>query len=301
MKALLPLLLITSPVHAQLLGGIETFTQEDNANSWGFYNYATNGAIPAPWPLSGIVDPEIYAIFTQDFGVSLFADSISSNGFFIGDYTSAGIDTILCDIYIEDVASFADVEIYLIAGDTFYYSDYFEVVESGWSSLLNSFSHDQWYIFDEGDEEIEGDEKYVLVELTPAALSNVTEIGINFYPVSRVVDEDGNVIFPADGKAVALDNFSLLPDLTPPVVDVTTNDSNAVVSFTGIEGMQYTIESSQFTDLCLDPETRETGYCWAQVGSPFAFEITGPTRKNIPLSAKSFFRVVSQPFFIEIP
>lgn len=273
MKAILPLLLIAAPVHAQLLGALETFSEEDNAGGWGFYNFATNEAFVAPWTLPGSVDPEIYATFTQGAGVSLFADSVSSNGFFVGDYTSAGIDTVLCDIYIEDLTTFSDVEIYLIAGDTFYYSDYFEVVASGWSSLLNSFSQDQWYIFDEDDEE------FVLVELTPAALSNVTEIGVNFYPASTA----------ADGRAVALDNFALLPNLAPTVIDVTTNDSNAVVSFTGIEGMQYTIESSS---TLLDSS-------WSQVGSPI--EITGPSVTNIPLTARSFFRVTSQPFFIEIP
>ena len=273
MKLLSSLLSLATPLQAQVLGAIESFTKEDNADGWGFYNYATGEAFNASWKLPGTTDAEIYATFSQDAGVSLFADTISSGGFFVGDYASAGIDSVSCDIYVEDLPSFDNVEFYILAGDTFYYSDYFEVLNSGWSSLLNSFSKDQWYIYDEDDEE------FVPAEVTASVLSDIVEIGVNFYPSSN----------SADGKTIALDNFALLPDLSPPAIDISADGSNAAVSFTGIEGIEYIIESSS-TLLDLS---------WSQIGAPI--EIIGPSETVIPLSTKSFFRILTQPFYIEVP
>ncbi len=273
MKSLFTLLVFAAPLHAQTLGALETFTEEDNANGWGFYNYATDEAFVAPWKLPGTTDAEIFATFTQGSAVSLFADIISSEGYFVGDYHSAGIDTIYCDVYVEDITTFSDMEFYLFSGDTFYYSDDYETADSGWSSLINSLSKDQWYIYDEDDEE------FVEVELTDAILGGIVEIGLNFYPNSTA----------ADGKAIAIDNFAVLPDLAPPTIDISTQGSNATVSFTGIEGVQYTLESSS---TLLEPG-------WTQIGAPI--EITGPSETTVPLTSKSFFRMSAQPFYIEVP
>lgn len=272
MNLLLSLLLV-APVGAQTLGGFEPFTQQANGESWAFYNYATDEAFNAPWNLSNSGDPEIYATFTQDSGVSLFADIMSSGGIFVGNYAEAGVDTILCDVFIEDINTFSDVEFYILAGDTFYYSDFYVIEQSGWAGLQNSLSRDQWYIFDDDDEE------FIEVNLTPAILSDVTEIGLNFYPASTA----------ADGRAVAIDNFTLLPDLTAPEVSISTQGSSAQFSFTGIEGMQYTIQTSS--------NLRES--IWTNVGSPF--EIVGNSTTTVPRGNKGFFRLISQPFFIEAP
>ncbi|MFT6863457.1 MAG: hypothetical protein ACJAVK_002018, partial [Akkermansiaceae bacterium] len=143
----------------------------------------------------------------------------------------------------------------------------------GWTGLTSSFSKDPWYIYDENDGE------YLEVNLTPVILNDVTEIGLNFYPASAA----------ADGKAVALDNFSLLPNLDPPAVSITTSSDSAELSFTGIEGIEYTLQTSP---------SLEAG-SWTSVGSPF--EISGSSQTTLPIANKSFFRVLALPFYIETP
>ncbi len=273
MKQILSLLLLAPALHGQILGGIESFTMQENGESWGFYDYSNNETDFAPWNLFNSGDPEIFATFTQDAGVSLFADGLSSDGYFVGDYSGTGIKNVFCDIFIEDLSTFGDVEFYILAGGTFYYSDFYIIESSGWLGLDSSFSEDPWYIFDEDDDE------FVEVDLTPLILSDVVEIGLNFYPASAA----------ADGRAVGVDNFALLPDLTPPLVSITSTSDAAVFSFTGIEGMQYTIQSSP----SLEADS------WTSVGSPF--EINGLSQTTLPIANKSFFRVLALPFYVEVP
>ena len=266
-------LALTPLIHAQTLGGFESFTMQENGESWAFYDFSNNETDFAPWNLFNSADPEIFAIFTQDSGVSLFADGLSSDGYFVGDYSGTGIANVFCDIFIEDFATFGDVEFYILAGGTFYYSDFYLIESSGWWELDASFSEDPWYIYDEDDEE------FIEVDLTPLILSDVAEIGLNFYPRSAA----------ADGKAVAVDNFALLPDLTPPLVSITSTTDSAVFSFTGIEGMQYTIQAS--------PSLEEDS--WTNVGSPF--EIDGLSQTPLPIANKSFFRLLALPVYIQAP
>jgi hypothetical protein len=262
-----------APVGAQTLGGFEPFTQQKNGGSWAFFNYATDQAFDAPWNFSNSGDPEIYATFTGGAGVSLFADVMSSNGIFVGNYADAGIDTILCDIFIEDINTFSEVEFFILAGDTFYYSNPYVIGQSGWTGLTNSLSRDQWYIYDEADQQ------FLEVPLTPAILFDVTEIGLNFYPSSTA----------ADGQIVAVDNFSLLPELSSPKITISTKNSTAKLSFTGIEGIQYTVQTASNLD--------ESS--WTNVGNPF--EIVGESERTVPMVNKGFFRILSQPFYIEAP
>jgi hypothetical protein len=272
MKTLLCLVLVL-PIHAQTLGGFETFSVEENASGWGFYNYASEEAFIANWKLPDTTDAEIYGAFTQDSGVSLFADAMSSSQYFIGDYASAGIDTVICEIYVEDAASFLEAEIYILSGNVFYYSDPYGVDADGWSTLTNSFSGDQWYIYNDTDK------VFIPVDLTPPILSDVTEIGVKYYPSSTA----------ADGKLVALDNFGIFPDLTPPALTITTTKRNATIAFTGIPGIQYTVQSSN--------TLRENS--WTNIENPF--EITGPSQSTTPLSPQNFFRVRNQVFYLETP
>lgn len=267
------LFFLVAPTGAQTLGGLETFSQQDNGESWAFHNYATEKAFNAPWKFSGNEDPEIYATFTGAAGVSLFADVMSSNGFFVGNYADTGIDTINCDIFIEDTSTFSEVEFFILAGDTFYYSNPYLVEQSGWTSLTNSLSGDQWYSYDEADQQ------FFEVSLTPANLFDVKEIGLNFYPSSNA----------ASGRIVAVDNFSLLPDLSSPKTRISTGNSTAKISFSGILGIQYTVQNA----------SNLVESSWRNVGNPF--EIVGESEIAVPMANKGFFRILNQPFYIEAP
>jgi hypothetical protein len=284
MKAIAFLLLLTLTSPAQVLGAYTTFSNEESATTWGVVDFGDPSSAFAPsWTYPGSDDAEIYTTFesTQDpdtgrsevFEVSLFADQLSSEASFVGDYDEVGIDTVRCDVFVEDIHNFQELEVYFLSGDTFYYSEVFELNESGWAQIETSFSKDEWYLFD--DEE----RAFFPVEMTPMILSDVREIGITFYPRGP----------GAQGRVIAIDNFSLLPDLTVPALSIDTSRTNPRLSFTGIPGIQYTLQRS----LALREDS------WANLGDPF--EVTGPFQRPVAAGRRRFFRLISQPLFVEIP
>ena len=284
MKGLSLLLLFPLPSSAQILGAYATFSNEETATSWGVVDFGDSSSAFAPsWTYPGSEDAEIYTTFetTQNpdngqsevFEVSLFADQLSSDSAFIGDYDEAGIDTVRCDVFVEDINSFQELEVYFLSGETFYYSEVFDLNESGWAQIETSFSRDEWYIFDDQER------AFSPVEMTPMILSDVREIGITFYPSSP----------EAQGRVIAIDNFSLLPDLAVPRLSIDTLGENPRVGFNGVSGMQYTFQHSI--------SLRESN--WADLGIPF--EADGPFQRPVAAGRRRFFRLISQPFFVEIP
>lgn len=284
MKRLVFFFLLALPSPGQILGAFTTFSNEETATTWGFVDFGDlDSAYSVFWTYPGSDDAEIYTTFETSlnpdtgqpevFEVSLFADQLSSDAAFVGDYDEVGIDTVRCDVYVEDFNSFDELEIYFLSGNTFYYSEIFDLDQSGWAQIETNFSRDEWYIYD--DEE----ETFFPVEMTPVILSDVREIGVTFYPRGP----------GAEGKIVALDNFSLLPNLTPPTLAIDAGSSTPTLEFTGIPGMQYTLEGSD----SLRPND------WFELAEPF--EVTGTSQTPLPAGQKGFFRVSAQPFFVEIP
>lgn len=272
----IPLLLsflIIPCLPAQILGAIETFTEQDNAESWNLYNFATDAFTPPLWILPNSPDREIYARFTSNRVLSIFATDFSSNGAFTGNYLTTKIDTLESDLYIEDPSTFDSIEIYLFANGLFYYSDYFAIDDQGWSTLSLSLRNADWYLYDEDLDD------YLFVTLTDTVLSDVEEIGFNFYPSSTA----------ANGKAVAIDNFTLLPDFTPPTLKITPSGNQVILSFEGNEGFEYTIESSS--------TLRDDS--WTEAAAPF--EADGPSQTPFPKTSKTFYRLSFLPYFIEVP
>ncbi len=271
MKSLLAILLI-SRLPAQVLGAIETFSDADNADSWNFYDYADEVVDAPEYILPGSTDPEIFTRFTNDNGVSLFATDVSSSGWFTGDFTDAGIGEIACDVYIEDPTTFDVFEFYIVANNTFYYSNGFTVSNQGWSFAEVNFLKDDWYL--------SVNNELVLTSLTPALLADVTEIGINYFPIP---DSASN------GRIVGLDNFNLLPDLTPVVPEIAVSGSELKLSFEALAGIQYSIQES--------PSLLENS--WMNTEAPFVNP--GGIERTLPVSEKNFFRVLIDPLVIDTP
>ena len=269
-----PLILALSllPTHAQTLGGFENFSEQGNAESWGEYNFDTDETFTPFWQIPGSNNPEIYTLFTANNGVSLFADDLSSSAFFVGDYASTGIDQVSCDVYIEDVSTFSEMEFYFVSDDVFYFSDSFTVDNSGWSSLTNSFTKNQWYTFEDGD--------FFPATITPEILFAVVEIGVNFFPSSE----------EAIDSIVGLDNFALLPDLTPPELTVAKLADTASISFTQAAGISYNVEFNT----SLAPNN------WGSLTSDSSnIQGEGPWESTITAPEKAFFRVSTTPLLIQ--
>lgn len=276
-----PLLLLPSVLQAQLVGAFETFTHESNANSWVFYDYFTGtDGNPPLWKREGSeADPEIWAEFTQDAGVSLYANQISSDGFLVGDYLSAGVVGIFTNVFVEDTASFDSFEFYFVSDGVLYYSNYFEVDTPGWSTAENSFRDNEWYIGVDTDDDGFIDE-FVLTPITDDILQSVSEIGLNFFPNSTA----------ANGKDVGLDNFTLLADLTPADPVLKTGSSSGTYSFMALPGIQYTAEES--------PDLRESG--WSEVEPPF--EGDGSTYTHaFSTTMRRFLRLNTEVLYTEVP
>jgi hypothetical protein len=88
---------------------------------------------------------------------------------------------------------------------------------------------------------------------------------------------------------VALDNFTLLPDLTVPQLVIENQNGGPQLTFNGISGIQYILQRNR--------SLRPQG--WTNLRNPF--EVTGPSQTPVPLEQKAFFRLISRPFFVEIP
>jgi len=276
MKLLLFTLLSILPLaslSAQELGAFASFTEEESSTSWGFLELETFTATPATWNESG----EISGSFDQDSPISFFADSITSDGVFVGDYTMAGIDTLSCDVFVEDARNFSGAEFFILTSEgDIYFSVTFSIPTSGWSTLSHSISNDQWLTF-------RGDTNELIPAIfTPESLRDVIEVGLNFFASST----------EADGEMIAIDNFALLPDLSPPSLKITPGAGETLVSFTQITGISYdlamstTLQPADWTGLDRDTsDLRGEG----------TFEL------GITARPKAFFRITTWPLLIEIP
>ncbi len=275
MRVLLAIIFMIPTISAQTLGGFETFLQEANANTWNLFDFSTKETNSPLWdfPADAGDDKEIYSTFSGDQGFSLFASNISSNQFFVGDYTTAGIERVEFEAYVEDPSSFRDLEIYIRSGNNFYYSSPFAVEAAGWSSVGYSFKRDQWFVFNETNNQ------FIPVVLDDLILSNISEIGVNFHPSSA----------SANGKVAALDNFGLFPEYTNPKLNINTTEAGTFISFIAEAGIQYTIEAT-------DDLSKSN---WSTFASPINAE--GPFLAAVPASPERFFRVVATPFIVQNP
>ena len=288
MKPFLFFFVLLAPLHAQVIpGAFESFTDAGTVDGWGFRNFSslTDFAAISPLPDDAINNngdngevfgqfrgTDLEPLFASSV-ISLFADSLSSSQYFIGDYASARIDTIVTAAYFEDPDLGSLTEFYFVSDGTTYFSDNFSFTQSGWLTMSVSLSEDPWYIIDAAQN------VFIPVELSDTILSNISEIGVNFIPSTTTTAN----------SYVALDNFTIIPDLTPPALDITTSNGDIAVSFEQSAGISYDLQMSNTLQAgdwgSLDPDIRGEG--------PFETSVT-------PL-LKSFFRVATAPLFFEAP
>jgi hypothetical protein len=268
--------LVIGPVNAQQAGSYEPFTHEANAKSWVVYDYADGNTYTPGWDSAGDgSNPDIYFTFEGSSALDFYADEFSSGGAFTGDLVAAGVDAIGCDILVEDIESFDVGEFFLFsaADNRYYYSELIIPEASGWDTAYASLTADVWYVYENNN--------YVPVELTPAILGNITEIGVTFYPRD---------VAGADGKLVGIDNFTFYGAFVPPKLTTGTIGSSFQLSFNRRPGIAYSIQAS--------PNLSS----WALVPGEGFITGTTPYMMTRPLAPGArFFKVGIEDFLTPVP
>lgn len=267
---------ISSPASAQFAGIFEPFSHLTNAESWTVYDRGDQGSYIPEWDSAGDgANPDIYLSFIAGGSLDFFADSESSGGAFVGDLAEGGVDAIGADIFVEDIDSFDFGEFYFFSAtdNRFYVSDIIIPEASGWSFAFSSLTMEDWFVFEDG--------KFVVTELTPEILANITESGFTFHPLDVVESDD---------KIVALDNFTFYGALILPEIATTTTDKSFHLSFDRRPGIGYSIESTN------DLET------WMPI--PNEQDITGTDTYTMTRSITAgsrFFRIGIDDFLTPVP
>lgn len=267
---------LLAPAHAQLAGTYEPFTYQTNAESWFVYDYADDNYYFPEWDLAGDgLNPDIYFTFLGSNALEFSADETSSGGAFAGDLAAAGVDAISCNVFVEDASSFDFGAFFLFSAATnrYYYSEYFDPDEDGWSFAYASLTQEDWYLFEAG--------KYVPVALTPQILGEITGVGVTFYPLE---------VPTGDGKAVGIDDFTFYGALVLPQVSTSTGGGSFRLSFERRPGIGYSIRSAP--DLAT----------WTLVPGAELITGTSPYMMTKPLVPRSlFYKVGIEDFLTPVP
>lgn len=224
------LLLTFATANAQTAGKYERFAHRPNAESWNIYDYADQNYYFPAWDSAGNgQNADIYFTFAGSGALDFYADQSSSGGAFTGNLVTAGVDAIGCDIYVQDIASFNTAEFFLFSAATgrYYVSELITPAASGWDTAYASLTQDVWYFLENN--------VYKPTKLTPAILANVTEIGVTFYPLD---------VPDANGKIVALDNFTFYGAFLTPELTTATSGSSFQLGFDRRPGIAYSIVSA---------------------------------------------------------
>lgn len=289
MKFAIPLLysLTISSSYSALSGAWETFPTEDKATDWLLYDYADDMIYAPNWfdrenPYIGAPFAENSAITgSYDQGLWFYATSVVADGAFTGNFHRKGIRGIEVDVFFTDAdkLDFCDV---VIGSDStgevvYYYSVDFSGTnftgDPDWY-FLNPLFTESWFRFDEAAD------AFVETPLTPAILSNVTEIGIRFFPTTT----NDTPWTPQ------IDNVALTPTVNAPTVDFNLSNGNYILSFDQNEGNQYTIQNYNFT---INEWESVTGQTDLVGNSNYSFE------KNL-IPNGEFFRVLSSASYKQV-
>ena len=264
-----------TPALSQVRGGYETFTSQNNAESWGLYDFSDEGFYIPFWDFSQIENPEIYGFVLPGSGISLFADHLSSNASFVGDFNAKRISGLSCEAYVEDAASLYAADFYFFSAGVLYFSQEFlapnHFSTDGWEYLEVSFKDDPWFTID--------NDEIVQVDLTAEILSTITEVGVDFFASPEA---------PSD-FIVAIDNFTLIPELIVPAVSITKNGGDIELGFQR--------EPGQFYDILQSPNLSG----WSILPGFDFITGEGLFTASEPLAGMKFFRIATDVLYTPIP
>ena len=198
----------------------------------------------------------------------------------MGGYGAANVGEIACDVYIENLADFSEVDCSVFTKgpdgvERWYYSVPYTRVDfenAGWWTVR--FGMDEIWSYNNGTAD---------VSVIPNAqfLASIKEVSINFFPrVGATVDRDA-----------AIDNFVLEPKRTPPAIATSTPAGSFRLAFTPAPGLTADLRQM----------TTTAPFTWSDVpGETF---IEGPAEHAFTTprdSASKIFRVEVFPEYVPI-
>jgi hypothetical protein len=267
----LTLLVLASSLRADPLAGAwETFPSQANADAWSLYSYDDQIVAPPPWAGPEIDEnPYAYSYFLGGEGVWFFADSVTAQGAFVGDYGAQKISGIDVSLNIDPAEiDFIDLVVYANGplGLNYYYSQIYVPEDFGampdWYELNFTFDA-SWFSLQNGE--------FTSFQPDQGFLASIQEVGVRVFPVAGV----------AGASFVGIDDFILVPTVEAPVLSTSLSGSNFVLDFTPNPGVSATIEK-------LTPE-----FDWASVVGQS--NLTGPQSFTTPVSPGSgIFRVAAE-------
>lgn len=255
MKGVISLILASAlPLSAATPGALENFSTQVGADSWTVFDYADQSLNFPGWAQEAdsyigfnySANPANPTLFDQ--GLWFFADSSEASAELFGDYATVGITGFELDVLIENPTALAVMDFAMLVGSgddqRYVFSLDFigeDFPAQGWYQLL--FDFDQpWFEFDEA--------LGIFIEITldEALLSQVSEVGIRFFP-TLVNSETG---------VAAIDEFKLVPELIAPGISIDNGGDVVEMSFGREPAHQYTVQSLT-TPATWEPIAGQTG------------------------------------------
>lgn len=219
-------------LHAESVAGAwETFSSQANTDAWSLYSFDDELVAPPLWagPESD-TNPYAYSYFLGGKGVWFFADGLTANSAFVGDYSAQKISGVDVSVNVDPAEiDYIDLAVHADGpqGQGYYYSLIYQPADlgstAGWHSLSFSFE-DTWFSIQNG----------VTTPFQPnqAFLASISEIGVRVFPVAGVSTE----------SFVGIDDFILVPSVEAPAVSTSLSGGNFVMGFTLNPGVSASIE-----------------------------------------------------------
>jgi len=260
-------------------GAWEKFPTKANAEAWRVYDWADNSYYYPKWD-STAGNEHAWLTHIRDQPLEFSAAGNVAAGALVGNYGTANVAEIACDVYIANLADFSELDCSIRTKgpdgvERWYYSIPYQRVDftgSGWWTVR--FGMDEIWSYNNGSKDI---------SIIPDAqfLASIKEVSINFFPrVGVTVNRDA-----------AIDNFKLEPKLTPPAITTSTPGSTFRLAFTPAPGLTADLRQM----------TTTAPFTWSDVpGQTF---IEGPAQHvySTPRDASAkIFRVEVFPEYVPI-
>ena len=265
---------------AAVPAALEQFDTSANAYAWRVYNYADGLAYFPEWDSSATGFEYIWLRHRGDEPLEFSADAGVAGGALVGNYAAANVKEVSCDIFIEELDDFDQVDCSVLTKGA-------DGVERWYYSLpytRSDFTGDGWWVVRFGlNERWSFFNGAADVTVIPDAvfLASIKEVSVTFFPrVGAMVE-----------RKAAIDDFILEPGVTPPPLAVSSTAESFRIAFTPAPGL-----SADLQQLSADAP-----FTWIDVAAEVLIKGPSPHVFTTPVDAAvKIFRVKVTPAYAPI-